>query len=109
MRCAGDADLVVEACFTGGADSALLYAQNLTEGFFDLSSGEAGVILQKLRNYWIRLAVVCAPDSVRFSSRFREMAAEESDQDQFRLFDSRQAARDWLSRRLAGGKPSPGY
>ncbi len=39
-----DAGLVVEACFSCGADSALLYAQNLTKGFFDLSSGEAGAI-----------------------------------------------------------------
>jgi len=62
-----------------------------------LSSGEAGAILQKLRDYRIRLAVVCAPGSVRFSSRFGEMVAEESRGNYFRVFESREAAREWLN------------
>jgi hypothetical protein len=36
------------------AGSALLYSPNLTERFFGLSSGEAGAILEKLRNYRLR-------------------------------------------------------
>jgi hypothetical protein len=104
MRFAGDADLVLEACFSSGAGSALLYAQNLTRSFCDLSSGEAGAILQKLRNYGIRLAVVCAPDSVRFSSRFGEVAAEENRGDRFRLCESREAALDWLARQRKGDR-----
>ena len=93
-----DAVLLVEACFSHRAKAALLYAPNLTQKFFDLSSGEAGAILQKLRNYRIRLAVVCAPSSVRFSSSFGEMVAEESRVGYFRLFDSGEAAREWLSK-----------
>lgn len=49
MRGVEDAGLVIEACFSAGVQSALLYAENLTGGFFDLSSGEAGAVLQKLR------------------------------------------------------------
>ncbi len=52
-------------CLEGGVDCALLYAANLTRGFFDLSSEEAGAILQQLRNYGIRLAVVCVPGTAR--------------------------------------------
>jgi hypothetical protein len=55
MRTVDDAALVVETCFSNRALSALLYAENLTEHFFDLSSGEAGAVLQKLRNYRIRV------------------------------------------------------
>jgi hypothetical protein len=91
-----DASFIVEACFSQGVSSALLYAPNLTEKFFDLSSGEAGAILQKLRNYSIRLAVVCPPDSVRFSRMFGEMAAEESRTGYFQVFDSPAGAREWL-------------
>jgi hypothetical protein len=58
------------ACLSAGVDCALLYAANLTRGFFDLSSGEAGVILQKLRNYRIRMAVVCVPGTAQLRSRF---------------------------------------
>jgi hypothetical protein len=49
-----DIDRLIEACFADGAKAALLYAANLTPAFFDLSSGEAGAILQKLRDYRIR-------------------------------------------------------
>jgi hypothetical protein len=97
MRSVNDASLVLEACFSGRVHSALLYAQNLTEGFFDLSSGEAGAILQKLRDYRIRLAIVHTADGPRLSSRFGEMAEEESRGNYFRLFESAEAARDWLT------------
>jgi hypothetical protein len=98
MRSTEDATLLVEACFSHRARAALLYAPNLTEKFFDLSSGEAGAILQKLRNYRIRLAVVCPPGTVHFSSRFGEMAAEESRTGYFQVFESGRAAREWLSK-----------
>ncbi|MHC5539574.1 DUF4180 domain-containing protein [Singulisphaera rosea] len=66
----GDVDLVLEACFATGARSAILYAENLPAGFFDLSSGQAGSILQKLRQYRVGLAVVGGFD--RSSSRFAD-------------------------------------
>jgi hypothetical protein len=88
---------VIEACSSSGADSALLYPDNLTPRFFDLSSGEAGAILQKLRNYRVRLAVVCALGAVRFSSRFGEALAEERRGHCFGVFETRSAALDWLS------------
>jgi len=43
----GDAVQIVEACLNHRANRVLLYAENLTERFFDLSSREAGEILQK--------------------------------------------------------------
>jgi hypothetical protein len=98
MSRADDVNRVIEACFTGKARLALLYARNLTEGFFDLSSGEAGAVLQKLRNYGVRLAVVCPVGTVQFSSRFEEMLAEERLRGQFGVFETRHAAREWLAR-----------
>jgi len=88
---------VIEACFSARIRSALLYAPNMTERFFDLSSGEAGAILQKFRTYRIRVALVCPPDSVRFSSRFPELIAEENRLPYFRFFESAEAAREWLA------------
>jgi hypothetical protein len=98
MSSVHDINRVIEACFSGAAEAALLYAANLTDAFFDLSSGEAGAILQKLRNYWIRLAVVCPAGSVQFSSRFGEMLADERRGRHFGLFETRQAAAEWLRR-----------
>ena len=83
----------------GGAGAALLYAENLTDAFFDLSSRQAGAILQKLRNYGVRLAVVCPAGTVQFSRRFGEVLAEERRGRFFGAFDTRREAVEWLRRR----------
>ena len=97
MRRPQDATLLVEACFSAGIRGALLYPENLTPSFFDLSSGEAGQILDKIRRYQLRLAIVCAAGTVRFSSRFPEILA-----DDLRVFDTRDQARRWLGEKAAG-------
>jgi hypothetical protein len=92
MRRAQDATLLLEACFSARVLAVLLYPENLTPRFFDLSSGEAGDVLEKLRRFQVRLAIVCAPGSVQFSSRFREILS-----DDLRVFETREAAREWLA------------
>ena len=94
MRRPQDATLVLEACFSAPATVALLYPENLTPRFFDLSSGEAGEVLDKLRRFQIRLAIVCSPGTVQFSSRFREILS-----DDLRLFERYADARQWLAER----------
>lgn len=96
LTSASDVDRVIEACFAEGAKVALLYTANLSPAFFDLSSGEAGIVLQKLRTYRIRFAVVCPPGSVVMSRRFSEMLADEQRGSDFGVFETRQAVIDWL-------------
>lgn len=45
-------------CSYQGADSIVLYEQNICAGFFDLKTGIAGEILQKFSTYRVRLAIV---------------------------------------------------
>jgi hypothetical protein len=97
MSGADDTNLLLEHCFSNGARLVLLYAKNLTNLFFDLSSGEAAAILQKLRNYRVHLAVVCPAGAVRFSTHFGEMVAEERTRGYFGIFETRSAALEWLS------------
>ena len=92
-----DLSMVLEACFDNAARALLLYPENMTEHFFDLSSGEAGTILQKLRNYHIRLAIVRSP-KLQLSRLFAEMIADESSGPYFGLFGDRAAAQQWLCR-----------
>ena len=94
---ATDVGRLIEDCFSSGARKALLYAENLPHKFFDLSSGDAGLILQKLRTYHVRLAVVAPKERVVPTSRFTEMAAEERRSGQFALFETREAAAAWLA------------
>ncbi|XXX72818.1 DUF4180 domain-containing protein [Sorangium sp. So ce134] len=98
LSSSGDVNRLLEACFSDGVRCALLYAANLPAAFFDLSSREAGEILQKLRNYWVRLAVVCPPGGPGFSSRFGEALAEERRGAHFGVFETRDAAVEWIRR-----------
>jgi hypothetical protein len=86
-----DATLIIEACFSARTRSALVYPENLTSAFFDLSSAQAGEILEKLRRVNMRLAIVCARGSVKLSSRFLEILS-----DDLRMFETRAEARLWL-------------
>ncbi|HSE43277.1 MAG TPA: DUF4180 domain-containing protein [Acidobacteriota bacterium] len=90
-----DVSLLVEACFNHSSKRLLLYPENLTEQFFDLSSQEAGSILQKLRTYNIRLAVLC-PETQNFSARFKELMVEEKQNRYFNVFQNREEAQTWL-------------
>ena len=92
-----DISRAIEACFEHAVHALLLYPENLTKDFFDLSSGEAGEVLQKLRNYHIRLAIVRTP-TLQLSRRFGELVADESRGPYFGLFDERSAAQGWLVR-----------
>jgi hypothetical protein len=94
---ADDFSQLLEACFAVPTHAALLYADNLPPDFFDVSSQVAGMILQKLRNYGIRLAVVAVSDTTPFSRRFAELAAAERRDNAFGLFESRAAALAWLA------------
>ena len=90
-----DVVTAIEACFEHASGALLLYPENLPARFFDLSSGEAGMILQKLRNYHIRFAIVRTP-TLQLSQRFEELLIDENRGPYFRLFDDRAAAEAWL-------------
>ncbi|MFO7538455.1 MAG: DUF4180 domain-containing protein [Chloroflexota bacterium] len=91
-----DVRLLIEAGFSYQTGNLLLYAENLTNRFFDLSSQEAGTILQKLRQYQIRLAVVGSSRTRPPSRRFDDLMAEEKRNRYFRLFATRSEAVAWL-------------
>ena len=93
---AREVDRLLEACFGSGCRAAMLYAENLPAAFFDLSSGVAGAVLQTLRNYDVRLAIVRGADASATSSRFGELVAEERTRRDFGVFASRAEARAWL-------------
>ena len=92
-----DAIEVVQACADYETRRVVLYAENLTPHFFDLSSREAGEILSKLRQYGVRLAVVYDPAVTRFSTHFGDLMVEENKQPYFHLFTDLAAAHAWLT------------
>jgi PadR family transcriptional regulator, regulatory protein AphA len=90
-----DALDLVAACGENGTNRLLLYAENLTDDFYRLQSGLAGLALLKFSNYRIRVAAVLTPELVN-RGRFREMALETNRGNQFRIFYDRESAERWL-------------
>ena len=58
-----------------GTDRYLLMDTNFTPAFYDLSTGLAGEILQKVSNYWVRLAIHGSFEIIK-STKFREFITE---------------------------------
>ena len=78
-----------------GARALLFDAGALRTAFFDLSTGVAGELSQKLVNYGLRMAAV-VPDLSAHSERFQDFAREANRGRQFRFFPTRAEAVAWL-------------
>lgn len=87
---------LVGACFEHGARDLLLDAGALPAEFFDLSSGIAGDLVQRVTNYGIRTAVV-VPDLGQHSTPFQDFARESGRSRHFRVFPQRERAIEWLA------------
>jgi hypothetical protein len=83
------------SCVEQRARALLLDGLALSAAFFDLSTGVAGELMQKLTNYDIRMAGV-VPDLLAQSPRFREFVREANAGTQVRFFTTRQEAKAWL-------------
>jgi hypothetical protein len=93
-----DALDVVSASYEHRAHGLLVESRNLPPAFFDLRSGFAGEVVQKLVNYQIRLAGVFASEE-GYTERFREFLREARRGSHFRVFADRSDAEAWLAAR----------
>ena len=91
-----DAMELVVACIEHDATRLLVESRYLPPEFFDLKTGFAGELLQKMQNYGIRLAGVF-PSEEGHSDRFRELLREARRGSGFRAFAAREDAEVWLA------------
>jgi hypothetical protein len=91
-----DVTRILELCYENDTNRVLLFAENFSDHFFDLSSGEAGMILQKFSVYFVKVAAVLSLDKLPHSHKFEEMATEANSGNQFRIFNDLQQAEQWL-------------
>ncbi len=92
---AADPVAALVRCIEHGARALLLDADALPPAFFDLRTGMAGELVQKLTNYGVRMAAVVPDLSVR-PPRFREFVREANAGKLFRFFATREEAVGWL-------------
>jgi|TARA_Y100000310_G_scaffold341446_1_gene440605 hypothetical protein len=96
IRSEQDAVDLIAMCGGQHRQKLLLCAGNLTRDFFDLKTGLAGQVLQKLATYNIQTAAVL-PRVLWQRGRFRELADESNRGRHFRIFQSRGEAVSWLT------------
>ena len=96
LKSEADALELVAACGEYLAERLLIYAENLDEDFYDLSTGLAGAVLLKFSTYRLKVAAVIPPERIG-SGRFAEFINETNRGNQFRIFNQREQALEWLS------------
>ena len=85
---------LIGVCAEFDADRIMLHGGILSERFFDLKSGQAGMIFQKFVNYQIRIAPVVSRDQIQ--GKFGEFVVETNRGFQVRVFFDQQEAESWL-------------
>ena len=78
-----------------GLDGLILTEADLGPEVFELRSGLAGELFQKLTNYGVRTALVL-PDFAAHGERFAELAHEHARHPLIRFVHSEEEARAWL-------------
>jgi hypothetical protein len=94
VRSFNDISDAISACF--GTKGLILTENDLASEFFDLRSGLAGELFQKLINYQVRTALVL-PDPEAYGERFSELAHEHASHNMIRCVRSKGEAIAWLS------------
>lgn len=88
-----DVGNLIGTCF--GASGILLTESELAPQFFDLKTGLAGDLLQKVTNYRLRTAILIK-DARAYGPRFAELVLEHQSSRVVRFFHDRLDADTWL-------------
>lgn len=86
----------ISICMENNVYTVMLHSNVLSEDFFNLKTGLAGMALQKFINYNIKAAVIIE-DEKKLNERFKEMIMEANKGNQFRTFKNIAAAETWIS------------
>ena len=89
-----DASDILSLCYENNTSLLMIHSDRLSERFFDLKSGFAGTVLQKLANYRVKTALILT--DITLSERFREFLAEAGRGSSFHAFSDSDEAEKWL-------------
>jgi PadR family transcriptional regulator, regulatory protein AphA len=95
LRTEEDVMDLIAAAWEHGVTKLMLEEEALSDEFFQLRSGVAGVALQKFVNYQIRTAAVISNEAA-IRGRAKEMVTELNKGGIFRVFPSMAEAEAWL-------------
>jgi hypothetical protein len=91
-----DAVDLIALCGEENSDRLILFADNLSQEFFDLTTRLAGSVLQKFSNYRVKCAIVIPPSLDK--GKFHEMLIEANRQHSLHFFSTLKDAEEWILR-----------
>lgn len=86
----------ISTCMENEIYTIVFPSKALSEDFFNLRTGLAGMALQKFLNYHVRVAVILENEE-KYNERFKEMIMEANKGNNFRTFKNILDAEDWIS------------
>lgn len=86
---------IIGICMGNNINFLMFNNEALTEDFFNLKTGLAGMALQKFMNYHIKVAAIIE-DENKIQGRFRELLVEVNRGNDFRVFKNIEDAETWL-------------
>lgn len=86
----------ISICMENDVYTIILHSNVLSEDFFNLKTGLAGMALQKFINYHVKVAVIIE-EVEKLNDRFKEMIMEANKGNHFRTFKNTQDAEAWIS------------
>lgn len=90
---------LVSLTWQDGVIGLLVHASSFTPSFFDLKSGIAGEVLQKLTQYNAPTAFVMG-DLTQFDVRIQELVHDHRRHQTIRFFEEQVPATEWLANRV---------
>lgn len=87
----------ISKCMENDVYTIILHSNVLSEDFFNLKTGLAGMALQKFINYNVKVAVIIE-DEEKLNERFKEMIMEANKGNHFRTFKNIADAEIWISK-----------
>lgn len=85
---------LMSICFENNIELLLIDNNVLSDSFYNLKTGFAGMVIQKLVNYNIKIAVII--DKEMISKRFKEFLIESNKGNHFGGFSDLDVAEKWL-------------
>jgi len=87
----------ISKCMENDVYTIVLHSNVLSEDFFNLKTGLAGIALQKFMNYHVKVAVIIE-DEEKLNERFKEMIMEANKGNHFRTFKNIADTEIWISK-----------
>lgn len=97
ITCESDVLDIIGTCISYGVYTLLLREKMFTDDFLNLKSGLAGIVLQKLTNYNIKVAAIIE-DKDTLQGRVKELMNELNQSNDFRIFNTISEAEEWITK-----------